>query len=107
LIFKRMIEIKTDFESTREARISVSGQLDMDSSDDLREILLDAAERDFQRLTVDLDGVDFIDSSGVATLVDALQSMNEKGGQLKLINVNDHVHNVFEIANLLEVFQLD
>lgn len=102
-----MIEIKTDFESTREARVSVSGQLDMDSSDELRKILRDAAERDFQRLTVDLSGVDFIDSSGVATLVDALQSMNEKGGQLKLVNVNDNVRNVFEIANLLEVFELD
>lgn len=102
-----MIEIKTDFESTREARVSVSGQLDMDSSDELRKILRDAAERDFQRLTVDLSDVDFIDSSGVATLVDALQSMNEKGGQLKLVNVNDNVRNVFEIANLLEVFELD
>lgn len=99
-----MIEIETDFEGSSEATVHVAGELDMGSSDELREVLLDAADQHFERVIVDLGGVDLIDSSGIATLVEGLQKMRDHGGSLVLRNLNDSVRSVFEIANLMEVF---
>jgi len=102
-----VIEIVTDFDSPDEAILDVSGEVDMNTSDELREILMDAAEQDMEKVTVDLSGVDFMDSSGIATLVDGLQTMKKNGGQLVLRNLNENVRSVFEIANLTDVFTIE
>lgn len=102
-----MLEIETEFDAASEATIHVAGQLDMSSSDDLRTVLLDAADQRFERVVVDLEDVELIDSSGIATLVEGLQKMRDHGGTLVLKNLSDSVRSVFEIANLLEVFTVE
>ena len=102
-----MIEIETDFESQVEAVLFVAGEIDLETSDQLREVLMDAVDREFQKVTIDLDQVSFIDSSGIATLVEALQAINGYGGKLLLTNLQENVRSVFDIANLLEVFTIE
>lgn len=101
-----MIEIKTEVTSPEEAVIRVSGEIDMGTSPKLRDILKDAAAQKMKTVTVDLSAVTYMDSSGIATLVEMLQKMNACKGKLVLRAMKPQVKAVFEIAHLTEVFQI-
>jgi anti-sigma B factor antagonist len=58
------------------------------------------------RIAVDLAGVRYIDSSGIATLIECLKNVSHQGGKFLLIGVNDDIYPVFELAHLLNVFDL-
>jgi len=86
--------------------LSAEGEVTVFSSPALREVLRRAAEEKPGRLVLDLSQTSYIDSSGVATLVEALQSVNRHQGQLVLAGMNDRVRGVFEIARLHTVFRI-
>ena len=58
--------------------VVLEGDVDLESSPTAREALLASVENG-KKVLVDLSGVSYIDSSGVATLVEALQSSRKKG----------------------------
>lgn len=101
-----MIDIDTEFSSPNEATVQVSGEIDMNTSEQLREVLNEAADKDFESVVVDMEDVTFIDSSGIATLVESLQTLNDNDADLILTNLQDKVRSVFEISNLMEVFTI-
>jgi anti-sigma B factor antagonist len=53
---------------------------------------------------IDLTGVEFMNTPGLATLVQALQSTKKTGGKLVLFGLQEKVRAVFEIAKLNKVF---
>ena len=55
---------------------------------------------------VDLSGVTYIDSSGVASLVEALQAAKKNGSQLSLAAVSEPTRRVLELARLDKVFTI-
>ncbi|MDR2192760.1 MAG: STAS domain-containing protein [Endomicrobium sp.] len=57
-------------------------------------------------LTLDLEGVYYISSSGLRTLVSAKKQIDAKGGVLSVINVCKDVRDVFEITGLGDLFGL-
>jgi anti-sigma B factor antagonist len=57
-------------------------------------------------LTLDMQGVYYISSSGLRTLVSAKKEIDAKGGVLSLINVCKDVRDVFEITGLDDLFAL-
>ena len=56
------------------------------------------------RLVVDLSGVTFIDSSGLAVLINAMQDIKEYGGKLTLAGITNNVRSIFETARLDQFF---
>jgi len=88
------------------AVIHVSGEVDMSTSPDLRKVLQTEVKAKTARIIVDLDGVSYIDSSGLATLVECLQGVRKYNGELLLAGLRKTVKDVFEIARLNEVFEL-
>ena len=84
----------------------VEGQVDMHTSPDLRRHLREALEDRQARIAVDLTGVSFIDSSGLATLIEALQAVRKYGGSLRLCGLNANVKNLFRLSNLTSIFDL-
>jgi anti-sigma B factor antagonist len=50
--------------------------------------------------------VEFMDSSGLATLVGALKWCRRNGSQLKLVGLVQRVRNIFEISRLESIFQI-
>jgi len=58
-------------------------------------------------VVVDLSGVKFIDSSGLAVLIRAMQDIQKYGGKLSLSGMNDNVRPIFEMARLDQVFLID
>ena len=98
-------------EFTREDRkdvtvVSLKGEVDMRSSPELRAVLLKVAGQSVPKLAVNLEGVTYIDSSGIATLILCLKHVSQYGGRLLLIGVNEDIYPVFELAHLQDVFDL-
>ena len=84
--------------------VALEGSVDIYSSTELRGELKVALDSETPRLVVDMEGVSFVDSSGLATLIEALQRIKVYEGSLALCNLSKTVLGVFELANLDIVF---
>ena len=89
------------------AVVSLEGDVDLQSSPDVRGVLLEAVERS-ARVVVDLSAVGYIDSSGIAALVEALQRSRQRKDRaaLALAAVSDPVLRVLKLARLDRVFTI-
>ena len=85
--------------------VGFEGDVDLQSSGDARKILLDSAGRKVPIL-VDLSKVNYIDSSGIASLVEALQTIRKGGSNLALVSVSEAALRVLELARLDKVFTI-
>ena len=86
--------------------VALEGSVDIYSSTELRGELKVALDNETPRLVVDMAGVSFIDSSGLATLIEALQRIKAYDGNLALCNLSKTVTGVFELANLDSIFDI-
>lgn len=86
--------------------LTVQGSVDITSSPELRGELKVALDRRPPRIVVDMGGVTFVDSSGLATLIEALQKTQAYEGRVLLCNLSQHVLGVFQLANLDGIFQI-
>lgn len=83
--------------------IAFSGDIDLQTSPDARKALLALVGKG-KSILVDLSGVGYIDSSGVASLVECLQSAKKSGQKLALVSVSDGALRVLQLARLDRVF---
>jgi len=82
-----------------------NGEIDLESSPAARKTLLKCFENN-RNVIVDLSGVTYIDSSGVASLVEALQAAKKNGSLLSLAAVSEPTRRVLELARLDKVFSI-
>ena len=85
--------------------VAFSGEIDLESSPVAREILIKCFENT-RKVIVDLSAVSYIDSSGVASLVEALQAAKKSGGIFILAATSEPIRRVLELARLDKVFTL-
>jgi len=86
--------------------LELSGELDYHSSPELREKLTELTVKQASKILVDLSGVDYMDSSGIATFVEAFQKAKRYQGRLVLAALTPTVRGVFEIAKLDSIFEI-
>jgi anti-sigma B factor antagonist len=92
----------------KDAVVKLSGRLDMNTSPDLRKTALALYTKGrCKNLTVDFDGVSFIDTSGLATLVDILVAAKEHCAQLTLSSLNDKVRYLIDVNGLTGFFRVE
>ena len=70
----------------------------------LREALKPILASEIHRLVVDLSGVKYMDSSGIATLIEALQICKQKSKQFVICGLQDGVRSIIELARLDTIF---
>ncbi len=83
-----------------------SGEIDLSQSPAIREAFQNVAAAEPQVVFVDLSGVSYIDSSGLACLIEAMQKLKKHGGKLVLFGLRDTVRSIFEISRLDMVFSI-
>ena len=88
------------------AIVAVSGELDISTSPWLRDRLVELAGSDAKRIVVDLEAVEFLDSTGLGVLVGGLKRMRSNGGDLVLVCTKPRILKVFEITALTKVFEI-
>lgn len=86
--------------------VAVTGDIDMSSSTKMRDALAPLFQNNNKVIVVDLSGVSYIDSSGIATLVEGLQWSHNSKNKFRLAALTPGVKDVFEIARLLTVFEV-
>ena len=86
--------------------VTVAGEVDIYTSPALKTALAAAATEGCPLLIVDLNGVGFIDSSGLGVLVGALRRVREAGGDLRVVSGNETVARILRITGLDQVFSL-
>ena len=85
--------------------VSLSGDIDLSTSPDARKAILAALKGD-QGVLVDLSKVDYLDSSGVASLVEAFQTARGKQQTFGLVGVSSSALSVLKLARLDTVFPI-
>lgn len=85
--------------------ISLSGELDLSYSPEVRKQILACIEHD-RPVLVELVDVEYIDSSGIASLVEGLQVAKRKQLEFGLVNVSKSAMQVLRIARLNSIFPI-
>ncbi len=86
--------------------IEVQGEVDLYTSPRVREAIVRAMTARSPTVVVDLAGVGYMDSSGVATLLEGLKLARGYGGAFRLAAPGDTVRQVFKFARLDKVFEI-
>jgi anti-sigma B factor antagonist len=85
--------------------VQLEGDVDLEHAPSIRKLLLDCVKRG-RNLFVDLSRVDYIDSSGIASLIEALQGCTNSGKAFGLVAVSNQAMRVLELARLDKVFTI-
>ena len=85
--------------------VLLTGDVDLSCSPDARKTILDCLESSNDTL-VDLSDVSYIDSSGVASLVEGYQTAKKKNLKFALLGVSGPAMSVLELARLDKVFPI-
>lgn len=85
--------------------VALEGDIDLENAGDVRKALL-ASLKQKKDLLVDMSGVDYIDSSGIASLVEGLQVARKQKNELSLVSVSPRARRVLELARLDKVFTI-
>ncbi|MEO0452907.1 MAG: STAS domain-containing protein [Verrucomicrobiota bacterium] len=86
--------------------LSLKGDIDLHQSPGLRAILQDLIKERCPALVIDFKEVGYIDSSGLATLVEYYQGCRSYSGEVALAELNQRVQSVFDLVRLGEVFKI-
>lgn len=86
--------------------LALQGELDVYSSPQLRDCLVNLLKQGHRKIVIDLDLVDFIDSAGLAVLVGGLKRIRSFDGELSIVSRQRNVLRVLEISGLTSVFRM-
>lgn len=87
--------------------LDVSGRITLGEGNViLRAIVRDLAEKGNKRIVLNLSEVHYIDSSGLGELVKTHTTMRNRGGELKLANLNKRVNDLLQMTRLSAVFDI-
>jgi anti-sigma B factor antagonist len=86
--------------------LTVYGEVDVSTAPRLRQELIEVASSGSRRAVVDLEPVEFLDSTGLGVLVSGLKRFRTLEGDLLLVCTQRRVLKVFEITGLTAVFSM-
>ena len=86
--------------------IEVGGEIDVYTAPKLREAIVAAVDAGHTHLIIDVQKVEFLDSTGLGVLVGALKRVRADGGSLDIVCTQERILKIFEITGLDKVFGL-
>lgn len=90
----------------RSVVLDIEGDVDLGRSTRFQQAVLVVLEQKPDCMIINLAGVEYMDSSGVASLVKLLSRVRRLGLSLKLVQMRERVRSVFEITRLNTVFEI-
>lgn len=86
--------------------LKLTGRLDSVSAPGLKDRVKACARNGQLHLVIDMAEIDFVDSSGLGSLVACLRSLNKGAGDMRLAALQDRVRAVFELIRLHQIFEI-
>ena len=84
--------------------VDVGGEIDIYTAPRLRELLIDLVSKNNYQLIVNMDKVEFLDSTGLGVLVGGLKRVRAHDGWLDLVCTQEPILKIFRITGLTKVF---
>jgi anti-sigma B factor antagonist len=86
--------------------LTVEGEVDIATAPKLREKLVELAAAGATRVVVDLEKVEFLDSTGLGVLIGGMKRLRSTDGDLTLVCTQPRILKVFEITGLNRAFTI-
>lgn len=86
--------------------VKLKGEVDIYTAPSLRETIVDSVEKGKYKIAVDLDDVDFLDSTGLGVLVGGLKRVKQHDGELGIICNQEKILRIFKITGLTKIFKM-
>jgi anti-sigma B factor antagonist len=86
--------------------VSLRGEIDVYTAPRLRQAIVDLVEGGSKSIVVDLQAVDFLDSTGLGVLVEALKRVRSEQGDLAIVATQDKILKIFDITGLNKAFRI-
>ena len=87
--------------------LDLSGDIDFANSPEVRRsVLREIRERRAPRVVINLTKVHYIDSSGVASLVEGLKASRDLGSRFVLFGLSTSVRELLQLSRLIKVFEI-
>jgi anti-sigma B factor antagonist len=84
--------------------VDVEGEIDVYTAPRLRELLIDLVNKQHYHLIVNMEKVEFLDSTGLGVLVGGLKRVRAHDGSLDLVCTQERILKIFRITGLTKVF---
>ena len=84
--------------------VDVGGEIDIYTAPRLRELLIDLAGKNTCQLIVNMEKVEFLDSTGLGVLVGGLKRVRAHDGSLDLVCTQERILKIFRVTGLTKVF---
>jgi anti-sigma B factor antagonist len=84
--------------------VDVEGEIDIYTAPRLRELLIDLVGKGSYQLVVNMEKVEFLDSTGLGVLVGGLKRVRAHDGSLDLVCTQQRILKIFRITGLTKVF---
>jgi anti-sigma B factor antagonist len=92
--------------SERPNVLPLDGEIDLHVSPRVAISIAQIVKKKPDKLVIDLSRVTYIDSSGLAVLIEGMQNVEEYGGTFAIAGMQETVRSIFEIARLDQVFRI-
>jgi len=86
--------------------VSVGGEIDVYTAPRLRDKITELVNAGHHSLIIDMENVDFLDSTGLGVLVGGLKKIRAQDGTMSLICSQDRLLKIFKITGLAKVFTI-
>lgn len=84
--------------------VKLSGEIDIYTANSLKESINNMTKENLTSIEIDAQNLDYIDSTGLGVLVNALKKVKEEGNTITLYNIKNNIQKLLEITGLNKVF---
>ncbi|SER23199.1 STAS domain-containing protein [Piscibacillus halophilus] len=96
-----------DYKQNQTTVIKLSGEIDAYTAPELKDKLLGYLNEEGAEVHVDLEKVNYMDSTGLGVFISGLKTANEVNSSFKLINLQENVYRLFNITGLNDVMNIE
>jgi len=86
--------------------VSASGELNISTAPELREALMKYLKRREPLVLLNLSGLEFMDTSGLATIIEAHLQAERYGGKLALVGLQERIAEMLEVTHVTALFHI-
>lgn len=84
----------------------IEGEININTSPELRKAFDGYIRDNIKKIVIDFTNVSYIDSSGLATLIELLQRLSKINGKFHICNISEKIKTIFEVTKLSNLFNI-
>ncbi|MBC5998201.1 STAS domain-containing protein [Romboutsia hominis] len=87
--------------------VNLGGELDVSTSDKLKEYLHKLADKEMLDMKINLENLEYIDSTGLGVMIGVLKKLKVGNKEIYIINPRSNVRKIFNITGLDKIFKVE